>query len=111
MRFFASVLILTSVLLSSQVNADPWHGYTKISHLYPTTSGYVFLMDSPNTEYSSCDNGKRFRIEKSHPNYESLVSSLLLAFSQQKLVRINIDGHKYSSPTCSPTINRMIIAR
>lgn len=87
--------------------ADPWHGYTKVTHLYPAKFGYIFLVDSPLTDYSSCDNGKRFMIDLNHPNYEAMVSTLLLAYAAGKDVHINLEDR--TSTTCSPAIDRFMV--
>ncbi len=102
------ILALIGVIIAFPASADPWSGKTKIRWLYPSTGGYAFsTQDYQNTELSSCDSGTRFLISIDHPNYNAMVSSLIMAFASDKEVNINIDGEKGKS--CSPTINRMFV--
>ena len=103
-----TLLLVIGLTLSTLSSADPWLT-AKITHLYPSSDGYVFLMTNGNSEFGSCDGGKRFKVALNHPNYDALVSSLLLAYSTDSTIKINIDGEKYTSPTCAPTINRLIM--
>ena len=100
-------LLLFLSFLSSAALADPWSGWTKITHLYPHSGGLTFLSEYANTDISSCDHGKRFQIHKSHPNYEMLSSILIAAFMGNKEVFFNIDSNQ--SKTCTPTINRFMV--
>lgn len=90
------------------VLADPWSGNTKITHLYPTSDGLVFMSEFANASISKCDNGKRWMIAKTHVNYDVLVSNLMAAFYSQKLITFNIDNNQSS---CQPTINRFLVLR
>ena len=101
--------LLISVLLSMSAGfsyADPWHGFTTIEKLYPSFDGYFFLVNDPLTSHSSCDGGRRFHIKLDHPNYDAMVSSLLLAYSTKTKINMNVDGS--GSPNCSASINRFI---
>lgn len=100
------LIMITMLIFINFANADPWHGYTKITHLYPSNDGMIFMVEDPLPEFSACDDGKRFLISINHPNYDVMVSSLLLAYSVGKSIRINLNT--ISNTTCSPSINRFI---
>lgn len=87
--------------------ADPWVGYSKISYLYPTSAGYAFLLQVSLPERSLCDEGRRFSIPLSHPNYNAMVSSLMMAFASGKSIKINLVTGE--APTCSPSVDRFFI--
>ena len=101
--------MIIALLTVAYVHADPWVGFTKVTHLYPTSNSYIFLVEEKHPELSSCDLGRRFSIALDNPNYDALVSSLLLAFASGKEVYINVDGEGPNLPTCSPTINRFMV--
>jgi hypothetical protein len=103
------LLFIAALLFSNPVLSDPWHGWTKITTLYPYSGGYIFMVESPLTEFSSCDNGRRFSIALGHQNYDAMVSSLLLAFASDYAIRVNLDAR--SGPTCQPTINRFMVLK
>ncbi len=60
-----------------------------------------------NTGISTCNVGTRFSIDKSHPNYTILVSSMIAAFMSGKEINFNITSGQ--QPTCAPVINRFLI--
>jgi hypothetical protein len=93
----------------SLAHADPWVGYTKVLNLYPTSTTYIFIVDAKHPELSSCDLGRRFSIALDNPNYDALVSTLLLAYASGKEVYINVNGADYNGAVCSPTINRLMV--
>ncbi|GLX85932.1 hypothetical protein tloyanaT_21840 [Thalassotalea loyana] len=95
--------------LSCSVQCGTWVNNVKIEALYPTTAGLVFIVDAPNLSLSNCDGGRRYIIPMSHPNYDVLSSSLLLAFSMDKDTNINVDD--VESPICQPTINRIYVKK
>lgn len=69
--------VLLFFSLPALASNGPWHGYTQVTHLYPATGGYFFLVSDPLPDYSSCDNSRRFSIPLDHPNYEAMVSTLM----------------------------------
>lgn len=101
-------LLILGMLFTISAQADPWHGYTKITHIYPHYSGLNFMVDSPLPEISTCDGGRRFFISKSHPNYDTMVATLMIAFSSNKSVYLNLETR--DSPTCAPSINRFMLS-
>lgn len=109
MKKYLSALIAFLCLNSMCAVADPWHGYTKIIHLYPASDAFNFLVEDPLPEYSACDNGRRFSVPLDHPNYQALISSLMMAFASDRTIRMNLDSR--SSAVCSPTINRVFVRR
>lgn len=109
MRYILLFRLLMLVMVSSSVIADPWHEYTNIEQLYPSFDGYYFIVGTPLTSQSACDNGKRFHIKLDHPNYDALVSSLMFAHATGKKIRMNIDGN--STPQCSASVNRFTIEK
>lgn len=68
-----------------------WSGRTKITHLYPTPSSYIFKTSYSNTSLSSCDNGTRWYISKSYENYDAMVATLLMAFAAGYDIDMNIE--------------------
>lgn len=107
MKRYFYVLIVFLGFNSMYALADPWHGYTKIIYLYPASDAFHFLVVDGLPEYSACDNGKRFSVPLNHPNYQALISSLMMAFASDRHIRINLDSR--SGAVCSPTINRVFV--
>ena len=102
-------ILLASALVSLPSICQPaefWSGETTVTHLYPTSNMYVFNVTYANS-LSTCDNGRRFRIDMANPNYNALVSSLLAAFMAGKKINFNVDDAQGSS--CEPSINRFFI--
>ncbi len=104
------IAIVCILLMHTKLHAaEIWTGYHNVNFLYPSASGLIIISEYSNSERSSCDNGKRYLINKSHPNYDTLVSSMLMAFASDKKLTFVIND---SQPrTCSPDINRFIIAK
>lgn len=94
--FFALIAFLG--LSSMFAVADPWHGYTKFTYLYPASDAFHFIVADGLPEYSACDNGKRFSVPLNHPNYQALISSLMMAFASDRHIRMNLDNR--SSAVC-----------
>jgi len=103
-----TLLLVIGLTLSTLSSADPWLT-ANVAQLYPSVDGYVFMTSNGNSEFSSCSGGKRFKVALDHPNYDALVGTLLLAFSTDSTIKINIDGEQYTSPVCAPTINRLLM--
>jgi non-ribosomal peptide synthetase component E (peptide arylation enzyme) len=100
------LLIYALVLPPSVCQAEQfWSEKTKITYLYPTSENYVFNVSYSNP-LSTCDNGTRYSIALTNPNYNSLVSTLISAFMAGKEILINIDSQ---AANCQPTINRFIV--
>lgn len=107
-KVMRKILVGLFVLVASvTVNADPWSGKTKITTIYPSVDKLTFTSEYNNTEISACDNGHRFSIPMSHPNYDVLASSLISAFMADKSINFNIDSRQ--DLNCSPTINRLYV--
>ncbi|MCF6337515.1 MAG: hypothetical protein L3J84_06130 [Gammaproteobacteria bacterium] len=101
------LLILSVMFFSGVVFADPWSGRVEITHLYPYSDGLTFITNYENTEISTCANGARFSINKSHPNYTILVSSMIAAFMSGKKINFKISSGQ--QPSCEPEIDRFFI--
>ncbi len=95
------------MFFSGAVFADPWSEQAKITMLYPYDEGLIFVTSYKNPEISTCNDGARFSINKSHPNYTILVSSMIAAFMSGKEIKFNITSGQ--QPTCKPVINRFAI--
>ena len=103
-------LLVTSILLlvcNSNINAsDIWSGFTKITHLYPTSGVFIFNTEYSNTTYSSCDNGKRFSINTNNVDYKVQVSVLTAAFMAGKEIHMHILDRPVA---CNAVIDRFIV--
>lgn len=108
MKSLLSLLFVATTLLVNSSFADPWHGPTKIERLYPTSDFFAFIVSTPLESQSACDNGRRFHIARDNPNYDALVSALMLAYTMGKEITININGN--DTAQCSASINRFITA-
>jgi len=87
-------------------SVEIWSGKTTITNLYPTSGSYIFNVTFSNV-LSTCDQGKRFSIHTTNPNYNALVSSLVAAFMAGKQINFNVNDSQGSS--CYPEINRFIV--
>jgi hypothetical protein len=56
-KVFISTVTIISLMYINAANADPWHGPTKITTLYPSAGGYNFMVESALTTHSSCEHG------------------------------------------------------
>lgn len=100
-----AVLLLS--LVSVQAHADEfWSGDTRITQVYPDASGFTFITTYANTAVSSCDNGSRWAISSSYPNYQVMVAALLTAFAAGKNVNLNITVYPAQ---CAGFVNRFIV--
>jgi hypothetical protein len=103
--------VILSILLVAAFNSasatEIWSGPTTITGLYPyPQSAFVFNTEYANTTYSTCDNGKRWMIPKSHENYESQVAAIMLAFAAGKTINMVI---VVLPGACEGTIDRFFI--
>jgi hypothetical protein len=87
--------------------AEFWTTNTTVTHIYPAAGGFVFLTAYSNT-VSLCDQGRRWSIPSSAPNYKAQVASLLLTFSQGLPITLHVIDQ---SPTCEPVVDRFIVQR
>ncbi len=101
------LLILSIMFFSGAVFADPWSGRVEITSLNPYEGGLIFITSYENAEISTCANGARFSIDKSHANYTILVSSMIAAFMSGKKINFKISSGQ--QPACSPKIDRFFI--
>jgi len=106
MRFIVFSIL---VMVANFSYADPWSGWTKVSYIYPYSAGLNIITQYKNTELSSCDNGGRFFLPKTNANYQVLSSAIIAAFIAGKEINFNIDGEGITQPTCSPTLNRLMV--
>jgi len=110
MKLFKGKLVAClGLLFCGIVSADPWSGNATINTLYPTTDGLTFMTSYVNTELSLCDGGKRFKIAKTHPNYDVMVSTMISAFMSGKEISFNIESGQ--QPSCAPAINRFLLSK
>lgn len=98
--FFLISFLLISFNASS---ATIWSGNTSIIYVYPTETGFAFVVDYSNP-ISTCDNGRRFQFKADAPKHDVMVSTFLAAFMAGKQVNLAIDDTQV--PTCSPKVNR-----
>lgn len=84
--------------------ADVWSGQTRIEWIrpYSGTKDVSFLLADTSVTTSTCDGGRRVRIDKNHPNLEALYSALLTAFAANK--EINVNYSNTDTPECAPKI-------
>ena len=61
-----------------------------------------------NADYSTCDGGKRFHVNIDDIQDQILASSIMMAYTANKRIRININGVS-EEPKCGFPINRAII--
>ncbi len=104
------LIILVMFFYATYSNADPWHpetGWMKVTHLYPANGGLAFMVSVPNSELSLCDGGRRFIVRLDHENYQVLASTILLAYSMGKDIRMNLNDQEL--PNCDPSINRLVV--
>lgn len=107
MKWTKLMLVCTAILLPSiSQAAEFWSGLTTITTLYPTPSNYIINVSYTNA-LSTCNNGSRFSIDITNPNYNALVSTLIAAFMAGKKINFNVDDSQGAS--CSPYINRFIV--
>ena len=102
----ATILFIVLCLPVGAGATEIWSSPTKITMLYPASDGLLFI-----TEYShpqaTCDNGKRFMIAMTNPNYDVLASSLLAAFYSGKTIRMNFVE---TGPSCAVVVNRFFVS-
>ncbi|MDH5325949.1 MAG: hypothetical protein OEZ68_00610 [Gammaproteobacteria bacterium] len=103
------ILFLVSILFSGFAYADPWSGWTKINTMYPHNGGLNILIGYANPNFSSCDNGTRYNLSITHPNYKVMAANIMSAYALGKEININIHGHNIDTPVCAPTFNRLMI--
>lgn len=102
------LFLLCVIFVSSVCVADPWISSVKVVQLYPSSEGYIFIInDGALPELSTCSDGKRFSIALTHPNYDAMVSTLIFAFASAKTINLNLVSNQ--APTCSPTIGRFSV--
>jgi len=97
--FFAFWLILPCM-----ANADTWSGFTTITSVYPYADKNVRFITEYSHPTSTCDGGKRFRLDSSLSGSDIQFSILLAAFMAGKQISFLFD--ETQTPNCAPRINR-----
>jgi hypothetical protein len=105
-RARVTVIASLAMCFSQFAQAEIWSTTTRITALYPSSTGYAFNTEYANTTYSTCDNGRRWEIPKSYATYDALVATLLLAFAQDRPIQLAIDE---VPPSCSGRVNRFYV--
>lgn len=106
-RYIKLAVVVALLSASLQVRSQPWHGYTTVTHLYPSFDGYFFLVSDALPKYSTCDNSRHFSIALNHINYDALVSALMAAALAGKEIRFNLETRVFA--ICAPAINRVFV--
>ncbi|MEM9102186.1 MAG: hypothetical protein AAGB12_07665 [Pseudomonadota bacterium] len=101
--------IVVSLFASFSVSAVTWKdsGYVEITQLYPYDGGLIVYPKYADTSVSSCDNGTRFAIYSTEPNYNVKASLLVAAFMANKKVNLRYDAEQ--PKICEPLINRFLV--
>jgi hypothetical protein len=103
----ALFVLFVAVFDEAATATEIWSGNTTITKLYPySANAFVFNTAYSNPTYSTCDNGTRWMIPRSHENYEIQVAAVLLAFSQGKSINMVIT---VLPAACEGTVNRFTI--
>lgn len=111
MNVSSGMLTVSAVLLASLTGvpvkaAEIWSGETVIRHVYPEAGGMNFMTTYSNLSLSNCDNGARWTIAATTPNYQAMVATLLVAFATEKAVNLNITVNPVQ---CAGIVNRFIV--
>lgn len=102
-----AIFLVLAGAFAVQANADEvWSGWTRITFLYPQSTGMNFNTAYANTSLSSCDSGTRWDISSAYPNYNTLVATLIAAFASGKEINMNIT---VNPPACAGVVNRFLV--
>ena len=101
---------LTSLfLLAAPASAaDAWAN-RKLLYLYPTADGYIFRFDGAQVNIGSPCESSRMIIHLTHPNYDSLVATLISAFAANWPVDVSYDDSTITA--CNTTATRFVAFR
>ncbi|MEO8298798.1 MAG: hypothetical protein ABI574_13425 [Burkholderiales bacterium] len=96
--------LVALTMATTQAGAqEMWSPSTKVAGLYPASDGFYFTTVYANTVVSTCDNGRRYMIALTNPNYKALIGSLMFAFGSDKTIYFHLPD---STPSCAPVVDR-----
>lgn len=107
-RLVAGVGLMLICTMGAQAQVvEQWTGYTKVISLYPASEGLYVITEYANPSWSTCDSGRRWLIQSTHPNYSTLAATAIATFMAGKQINLVIN---VSGAQCGPTVNRFTVA-
>lgn len=108
MKLFSLIIFCLFSLISSPISANEpvWRGWDKIKILYPAQNGLTLIMNTVPSTYSTCEDGRRYILLPTTPNYEVIASGLMSAFYMNKTINLATDP---ATTNCAAVINRVQI--
>lgn len=99
--------IFTCLLMFSfMAEATITSTWTKVTRLYPTSTGLMFNTEYKNTEVSGCEGGSRFSLNSANADYQVQASALIAAFMSNKEVLLYISELPVA---CHGTVDRFMV--
>lgn len=106
----ASAALASLFLLAGPASAaDAWAENRKLLYLYPTADGYIFRFDGAQVNIGSPCESNRMIIHLTHPNYDSLLATLISAFAANWPVDVSYDDSTITA--CNTTATRFVAFR
>ncbi|WNZ57002.1 hypothetical protein [Microbulbifer sp. JTAC008] len=100
-----SISLLASISISVSAETTEWLDADSLQEFFPDDGGVNVVLDTVTSNYSSCNNGRRFYLPMTHPNYEVTSSTLLTSFASGKKVKLVIN----QTSACAPEIQKVVL--
>ncbi|WHI50447.1 hypothetical protein P3339_18690 [Microbulbifer sp. MLAF003] len=105
MKTFSTFFLLGSISISVSAETTKWLAPDNIQEFYPDRGGVNVVLAKVSSDYSICNDGRRFYLPLTHPNYEVTSSTLLTSFASGKRVKLIIK----QISGCAPEIDRVVL--
>ncbi len=103
------LLVNILLLVAANTHSGTINIEDHLAYVHPTESGFSLTYENDSNPLSTCNDGKRFNIALSHPNYDALVSTVLAAHFGNRKVRIYVDDSQ--PPSCAPLIQSLLVRK
>lgn len=75
--------------------------------VYPGNSGLRLRFKNYSHPLGTCGSGQRFIIKTDHPNYDVLVSTVLMGFASERPLRVYFDDSQPAA--CDPVVDAVMV--
>lgn len=88
---------------------DTWSGARHLVSLYPYSMGMTFRVDGPRINVGSpCEENRMF-VPLTNPNYNSIISIMIVAYNQNEPIDINYDAGTITQ--CETLATRAMVSK
>ena len=78
-----------------------------LDYVYPQPNAFYIKYDNASHPISTCNSGRRFAVALDHPNYDAIVSTILMAYQSGKKLRVYFSDTQ--PPACGATVDAVLV--